>query len=248
MDLTLVPGTLPEGYCPPDLQHLYDDMFGLGSATFPDTCAPVIIGQTAPPPEDQGKPWVKTDGDNGVERLYTFNNLLGAWLAKHPIDAGSNERRLWVGDVAGLKWHDGGDGNENTGQPASGAMWEIDVEFSGRSPMGVGDIAGTDPVKTLGLGENYGEGEHTLTVAETPEHDHGIDGTGKSRLMVGNTDCTLAEADVEDDQLFGMSVDRSTPPVLKTWNASGDGEAHQNTHPVRGCYLIKRTARVWYRA
>jgi hypothetical protein len=256
MDLTLVPGTLPEGYCPPDLQHLYDDMFGLGSATFPDTCAPVIIGQTAPPPEDQGKPWVKTDGDNGVERLYTFNNLLGAWLAKHPIDAGSNERRLWVGDVAGLKWHDGGDGNDNTGQVASGAMWEVDTEFEGRSPMGPGLIPTSDPAKTLAVGENFGEGSHAIIEAETPQHDHvtSADSGSDLRLGLGN-----------GGPLGGYNAvypfpNTGTPPwaphvATLTSKYGGDpsdpnGAAVplNNVHPVRGAHVIKRTARVWYAA
>ena len=57
----------------------------------------------------------------------------------------------------------------------SGPSWEIDTQFEGRVPIGVGTIPGTTtPVITTVVEDAVGNGEHTLTEAEgaTGVHTH----------------------------------------------------------------------------
>lgn len=210
-------GTLPPGVCYPNDQARLNAFGQNLQAILSGGLAFYNFGDSTPAVEDQAYPWFRTtDG-----RWYFYSSV---W--KSPVNYDFNERRIWRGDTTELESYDGGSPGVVTS--TTGPMWEVDTDFNGRSPMGVGDIPGSDPAKTLALNETYGEGSHTLTTAEMPTHTHELEfdtsdvGSGFPNASNGQNDATS----------------------YTTTEAGGD-EPHQNTHPVLGCYLIKWTGRLY---
>lgn len=238
----LIAGTLPSSCYPQSPQVLYNWMFQLGVCQFPNITG-IVIGDTAPGVNDQDKAWAKTSAGAFLGLIYTFFN--GAWVVRHQLLPGGIDRR-WVSDITNLGTYDGGDGGVLG--DASGPMWVEDTDFQGRSPMHPGAIPGSTPAKTLAALENYGEGTHTLLEAETPKHTHwtvvNLSATGAptatNTILASRSDgeYSLAggtgPANVGLTNSFGGAADGSTTP-------------HQNTHPVRGLFAIKRSSRIYYR-
>lgn len=213
--LPILPGTLPPGVCYPDEQTRLVAFAENMSAQL-DGSAYYNYGSTQPSVENQGYPWLNTNDG----RWYTF---VGRW--RTPSNYSTGERRWWAGSLADLVTYDGGE----SGDP----MWEEDTDFQGRSPMGPGAIPSANPSKTLTVGENYGEGAHTMTEAELVEHTHEPpEGIANYIGYVEAGQPSSYEATGGTEMMtFGETA------------ATGDGEAMPIIHPVRGLYCIKWTGK-----
>ena len=247
-------GALPPGYKPSDWQDLVTKLDAIFSAYLPGSYKPVNYGSTTPAAEDQDRPWVRTNGDGSPDRTYVFFN--GKWVARHPVDPASDERRMWVGTEAALRSHDGGDGTADVPTATTGAMWEIDTAFEGKFPVGVGAFAASGSVSVTGSTTSTavsGEDQHVLTAAEGPAHTH--------FLFNGQTATSLAN-DVQTDESADYKLDTGTshsgeyeiqgrtasgdPASVGLSSESGGDTAHNNLPPFYGVYVVKRTARYFF--
>lgn len=233
--LQLTVGSLPTGYCwPASPQTFANDFAERLQVQLPSNISFFNFGDTTPAAENRGYPWLRT-ASGAPDRWYVYFG--GNWVWPHPVAASSNERRLWVGDLSALETHDGG--ASGTVGAASGPMWEEDTGFIGRSPMGPGLIP--DTAITLAVAANQGKGEHLQTGEEVGPHGHTVshprvEGTGSGNIT-GND---VLQGDT------GTGPQSGTLLVNNNTYASSQ-EAMTILHPVRGVYIIKRTARVYYK-
>jgi hypothetical protein len=235
----------PQGVCPATFQEQLNQIAALLKAVLPGQ-AFYNFGPTKPGVEFQDYPWFRTtDG-----RWYYFS---GVWRAPNNYDG--NERRIFMGTEAQLAVYDGGD--TGTPSPTTGPMWVVDTDFNGRSPIGVGDIPGTDPVKTLALDENYGDGQHTLTEVEggVGSHTHAF-----GKVNPGNDDAYFSKVGartVAGYTGFYISGDNGNlePPLtqadLFTLPPGSDGAGvtpvpFSVVHPVKAVNIIKPSGRLFY--
>src|SRR5512139_1932713 len=222
------------GYCWAGPQTFATDLIALLTGTIPGTFSSFNFGSTTPAPEDQDKPWIKTDVSGNLEGVYTYN---GVWVRPHPVPYASNYVAMWKGSEADLWAFDGGDGTDPSTNPptdTSGAMWVRDTDFDFRIPLGVG-TSDTDyggGATTVAVGGEGGEEKHVLTAAEMPAHSHGLAGAGLVTNQVG-----------------GYNVQGSGVAVNVVFPVSqGSDDAHENMPPYRAVYFIKRSARKYYTA
>jgi hypothetical protein len=177
----------------------------------------------------------------------------GKWVARNPIDASSSERRLWVGSLANLYLHDGGDGVDPTvtaPTATTGAMWEEDTTFRDKLPMGV--LAATGQVQTVGA--TAGALTSVIAEANLPEHVHYM---FSIRELAGANGTTVASSHSVDrqggqngtgDREYAMSGSDLTtyPPTVGQTSKVGSGTALPIVPPVVGVYISKRTVRQFY--
>jgi hypothetical protein len=234
MLLPILPGTLPPGVCYANEQDRLLAFAENMEAILAGGLAYYNYGSDTPSVENQGFPWFRTtDG-----RWYFFS---GSW--KSPVNYSTYERRLFVGSTTDLLTYDGGAAGTVTA--TTGPMWEVDTDFAGRSPMAPGDIPSANPAKTLAVGENYGEGAHTMTEEELAPHDHAPrDGFAAYAGFVDVGQPSSYEID------GGSEIER----MGATGEGGGEDDGSGNLvaqpmpviHPVRGCYIIKWTGRQFY--
>lgn len=245
-DIPIIAPTLPEGFCSQLTganwpQILANEIVGKAVAQFGGSGFTAIINQQAVPGiNDIDKLWRQPS--TAAIGLYQYTG--GQWIVVHPSPPGGNERRWWAGTLVELRSFDGGDGTATVPTGNVGAMWEEDTGFVGRSPMHPGLIPTANPVKTLAVSENYGEGAHTQTAEEVGAHNHPLasdvlikdgrkinvvsSGVGAAGLAIGLTGPALADISVLDNT---FTTTQQPMPVI---------------HPVRGIYCIRRTARLNY--
>lgn len=232
-DLPLEFDAVPEGFCnslnDSDWVQTLTNFLAQGVAKFDGSGFTVVLNQsTAPGPNDRDKLW--RDPDTGL----TYQWLSGAWITPHLYPPGGIAA-MWVEATPAQIWaFDGGDGTDPAVNPPTtnnGAMWVIDTNYVGRSPMGAGIIPGSVPEKTLVIGENFGEGSHLQTEEELAAHTH--DTEFKEREAEGN----------DNTGMMGfIGTDRT--PVETT--STGESTPFNVVSPVRGNYRIVRSQRVNY--
>lgn len=228
IQLPILPGTLPPGACYGDEQTrlvaFAQNMRAILSGT-----AFYNYGANKPAAAFQGYPWLRTTD----MQWYYF---AGNWKRPRALaDQDPNTRRLYVGNTTDLLTYDGGSAgvvSDNTGP-----MWEVDTDFDGRSPMGVGGIPQSNPVKALALDEAYGDGSIIQTVAQMPTHKHTPD--------PAEADGFFGHAVVGAPATYNVLGGGDTIAMSDT-EAAGGSQPMSLVHPVRGCYIIKPTARLNY--
>lgn len=226
--LTLQAGSLPSGYCyPATPQELINDALAISSAVFGGEYQTFNYGDTKPAAADCTRPWIRTSNGN-LEGLYAYNSSY--WLRPHPIPASSDYRALWVGTDATIDTFDGGLVGAVT--DFAGPMWAIDTGFAGRSPMGPGTLSLS--LTAVTVANDFGVDQVTLDSTQIPAHTHTI-----SKVHTGDSN-TNASGSGTGQGVVHTDTDGVT-------GSTGGGLAHNNLHPVRGCYIIKRTARIYYR-
>jgi hypothetical protein len=246
--ITLQFGNLPPGYKPGTWPQFVQELEKLLSGYLPGNFKPVNYGSSTPDVNDQDRPWIRTNPDGTPDRTYIFFN--GMWVARHPIEASSDYRALWVGSLASLLSFDGGDGTGAAPTATTGAMWAEDEDFRDRVPMGV--KAGDGSVATVGATAGAKSQDIQIDADHLPRHRHeiGVEGAGATqstgdmddadalgRLRVGagtevSYQSALAPAGVGLTRLYGAE----TPELITV----------ATLPPVRGVYVIKRTARQYY--
>lgn len=245
-NIPLIPPTVPQGFCDTLtgadwVQQLANMIVGKGVAQLDGTgFTPILNSEAVPGVNDIDKLWFRPS--TAGLGLYRFSG--GTWIIPHPSPAGGNERRHWVGTLTQLQSFDGGDGTANPPQTNVGAMWEEDIEFRGRSSIGPGAVPLSSPAVSTTVAVNAGAGSVLQTDQMVGTHDHpllsdaliqdgrGVNvvttGVGGAGLAVGLTAPPLADLLVGDNTYTTTQVET---PIL---------------HPVRGMYVIKRSARVNY--
>lgn len=258
----IIPGNLTPNYCFSSWQKTLVDFSAAQQGQLPNGAFFMNVGDTLPGPDFQAFPWLYTaDG-----RIYRFD---GQWITPHeyqqPNCAGL--RQSWEASEADLATFDGGDANA-THSDRSGPMWAIDHNYDGRSGMGPGLIPGSDPAKTLAVSEAFGNGSYTL-LAENGAgvSDAHIHVFGRMGFNFDNDDFAFTEGATINASLPAVQIQGAggsggnpaiplgtygTGPYLNTGPAQlpGGGTPAALTpfnivHPVRGCYKIKRTSRVF---
>jgi hypothetical protein len=219
--LPLLPGTLPPGACYNSEQERLNAYAENLEAQL-NGMAFFNYGSDVPAVENNVYPWLRT-----TDMLwYRYS---GGWISPVGPTYDIYVRRLWYGTPAQLVTYDGGD--SGAASDRSGPMWEEDINFRGRSPIGPGDVPGTTPINTISLGESFGAGDLTLAASNLPQHSHQIkasstlSGGGFPQTGTGNT----------HDFTF------TTEPA----GGAGTPAAVSITHPVRGIYIIKWTGRLY---
>lgn len=224
--LPLQPSSLPPGICYASEQDRLN--------SYADNLHAILNGQsfynfgdTVPAVELQSYPWFRT-----VDyRWYTYD---GGWISANP-EQSEYVRRLFVGTLAQLILYDGGDNTPLSDR--SGPMWEEDVAFQGRSPIGPGALptSGTAVV----VATNYGADQATLLANQLP---------ASINLTVGTND--YGEPPMNPTSFRLLSDDQDVDgqrDQTSTFTNPGGGQPVNTLTPVRGAYVIRRTARVYYK-
>lgn len=186
------------------------------------------FGDSVPAAEYQAYPWIRTTDD----RVYRYHS--GAWLARHPLDPASSELRLWIGSLANLQTHDGGD--TNSPGDASGPMWEEYTAAQGRFPIHPATLPVEGAIGPTSIG-----GVETVTIAQAnlpavqldvpiPASDTSQSDTGAGRIACGSD-----------------TVEAVDGPTLQT-EALGSGTALSVLNRYIGIYVIRRTSRIYFKA
>lgn len=228
-------GTLNAPDCWPSTpQALYNEMFAKGAAQM-NQIEGVVISDSTPSAENRDKAWFKINAGNPVG-WFLWSTTYSQWLRPHDYPANGSVRILWVGLEADLSTFDGGDAGP--AGIASGPMWEVDHEFDGRSPMGPGSIPSSS--SSITVATNFGEGTHLQTMDEVATHTHaaamdGINLTSpdSGKFCAGQNTGVHANANTLGNNFSSSTMTQQRFNVV---------------HPVRGCFIIKRTAtRQYYR-
>ena len=247
---------LPFGACPSTVPELVDSLFRNLMFSLQTDLNPgfVVVGETVPSVGQRWSPWLRTNGD-ALDGLYTWSGEMRGWVRPNPWPTGS--RILIECSKEELKTVDGGD--IYTPGPASGPMWEIDSEYDGKTPVG------PDAEDYL-AGENGGKGSEVLAANMMPKHQHYMTGKGhrigrgrtlemrngpqEPTWLTGANLSSLAENEkwtVPEyaDKEFDLSIGNDLG--LDDELSGGVNNAMPITHPVRGVYVCKRTARRFYK-
>lgn len=140
--INLIPGSLPEAFCPQTEQERLNAYAEYLSAELPGEYSTFVKSSSQPGVDQQNLPWIQTNADGSIVGIFTFSN--GAWVRPHPIPAGPNGfRAMWSGDLADLDLYEGGDAGAITA--TTGAFWELDSGFDDKIPRGA---TATVPVGT----------------------------------------------------------------------------------------------------
>ena len=229
--ITFIPGTLPANYCYTTPQQYYIDIMSITQGFLPGQYTTVIKSATAPDSTDRDKVWFRLNNDNSFDRAYVFFN--GIWVSKHPLPIGftSIAPRSLGNAVAVGNWDEGVGADPTTA--LTGPFWEVDTDFSGRSPIGAGALGGGT---TLVTGDNFGEERHTQLAGEVGVHTHlatiqfNNTSGGWSQVVIGSSD----------------TAPNTSYPVNVSNNVGGT--PFNVVHPVHTRLFIKRTSRIFYTA
>jgi hypothetical protein len=217
------------------------------------------LGSTTPGADAQSLPWIRTDANNNIIGIYTFNTTSQKWVSPNPTPLSGNERRLWTGTESQLWAYDGGDGTDpsvNSPTETTGAMWQVDHAADFKMPIGPGTNIPTGT--TIAVGQTGGEEKHILLAAEH-EHTH-VTGRMKTNSGSGADDGYMLQAGAQTADgtgrriTGGSSSDVEAPLNTLTGNylatAAVDGTtpptAHNNMPPFIGMFVVQRTARKYY--
>jgi hypothetical protein len=182
-------------------------------------------------------------------RLYEFND--GRWRSLYWPPADPNIK-MWVemdeAQIAALDNDGGGINFVDGAKTVTGPFWEIDHNYDGRSPMGAGAIPGTTPPKTIAVGGIAGEGDHLQLPTEIVQHTHKVEfsdaAPGGTYAHVNTGDAHPFDGTVDEPiGLDAAGLNLASMMAIASATAAVPGNI---THPVRGGYWIKRTARVYY--
>lgn len=238
MNLPIIPPTLPEGICYATEQDRVNAFFSGAYVPLEISFFGVLKQDTVPTPEQRiNYAWLRTiAGVPDGKGLYAWVNAYGAWFARHNDEPGDLD--WYDGTLVDLVTRHGG--SAGTVAATSGPFWEEVTEFQGRSPMHPGAIHAANPAKVLAVDEDFGEGAHEQTGQEVGPHTHPF---SHSRVEGSGGSDTTGNDVVSGD--FGTGPQTGTASVGVN-EYTTDQEPMPIIHPVRGLYLIRRTARIGY--
>lgn len=236
--ITFATTGLPGGsaYCYTNPQQFLLDMVASLYGYLPGNYSTIIVSESEPAVSDRNKMWFKLE-TGGAPTGLGFIYFGGAWVTPNREAAGSQVRRIFRGTPADVWAYDGGDGTDPATNPptsASGAMWEVDSDFAGRFPLGVGTLQPSGTV--VALGDTGGADQTTQTIATMATHNHTPPAPSNvffTQRPSGNT--------------VGLGGTAFAYPESVTGD-TGDGDPMTTVSPYLSVYFIKRTARTMYKA
>src|SRR5689334_14034479 len=156
--ITLIPGTLPEGYCwPPDPQQYNVDIVTRIAAFLNENFPGVYVGSSEPPANQRDRVWFHTVST----KWYYY--ISGQWQRQFEIPNTTAMRWLWAGAEADLVTFMGG--SAGAVGPSTGPLWVADHDWDTRTIIGPGTLPSTT---VIAVGDTGGDEKHTLTQAELP--------------------------------------------------------------------------------
>jgi microcystin-dependent protein len=231
-NLPLIPGTLGYTCYPANPQTLINDAFELGVAVQTGTLTGIIVSDVEPVPADRGKVWFRTAAGAPVfPSLWFF--VLGQWLAKHPIPAGTLWAMPYTGAAAGIPTIDGGAAGAVNSDGTTGPFWEAVATLAGRVPIGAGTLPSG---AVLAVGDTGGEDEHVLTVPELPSQNLALDPLVQINLSSPRDGAPSATGPFVGDPIVGTGK-----PI--TIVSGGQDEPHNTMPPYITLTFVRRTAR-----
>lgn len=255
--VTITNSNFPEGYCWSGPQQFANDLTALLTGTTGDIDG-VIISDTLPAPEDQGKLWVRTVSGI-IEGLYIYQ---GNWMRPYRIPYNSNEIMIWKGTSTELKTYDGG--VDEAVSDTTGPFWEPDTDFAFRFPIGNGTNGTTyDGNPATVIAEQATGGAEKVQLVEDElgftEHKHCIgrmskdSGSGADDGFFLTGSATVASGNargVSGDWDANHTADISSLSGEKLVSANAELDAgataakyHDNMPPFKSVIFAKRTAR-----
>ncbi len=233
------PGTLPEGYCLTSLQQYLNDVINLSQWELPGVYNTFNYGDSAPAPEDRDKPWFRKFGDASPDRWYSYRN--GLWVARHPEPFGS--AKFYLGTLVNLPTFDGGANEAVTDPDTTGPMWEEITEIQGKFPLHPGTLTSG---LVVAAGDSGGEEKHELIEKEIPYHTHGLP-TDPNAIRTTLDSNSVGTSDNSSSGGGGFMGRATASGFGGIGDAGNTTQSHNNMPPYYGIYLIRRTARVFYR-
>jgi hypothetical protein len=186
------------------------------------------LGSDTPTPDNQDKPWFKTDAAGRPERWYLYVD--GAWIARHPVAAGSIV--MYEGAEASIPTFDGGEAGTVTA--TTGPMWEKVAQLDGKFPLGPGTLpmSGT----AVAVTNTGGAEKHALVESELPKI--AIQSRQRTDLQDGGGSAALL-----NHATFGTQV------TVDEFGGDSTGAtvAHNNMPPYYAVFFLRKTARTHYR-
>lgn len=250
LPVKLIAPTFPEGYCPPNAQQFANDLLDGAIISSSLALESILIQDT--PPGDHSKLWFKTSAGAPYAYptipIYFWHPGLVQWVARHPDSPGDQKWQEFANEAA-IWSYQGGDGQDPsifTPTLVAGTFWEVDPRYLGRSPMSPGAIAGSNPAKTLGYQENFGEGAHTQGVEEVGPHTHPLNSESSIENADGSIKVVPSGSGADTGLLIGGSGVAVTALSVLANAYVATQQAGNVTHPVRGQSCIRRTGRIWY--
>jgi hypothetical protein len=238
--VTHTPGSLPSGYCwPAAPQTFYNDIISLLTSYLSGPFNPFVMGSKKPDAAYNNYPWIKTDAANNFVGVYTFG-AAGLWIRPHATPPSGSERRLWVGTTADLITYDGGENVAVT--DTAGPFWEVDTDFAAKFLVGPGTFAGGTVVAAGGTG---GADENTLSAVNMPEHQHNIGVEAVPGIGIPSQLGALYTNG--GDEVFWNTTDATTTAGQTNMAGEATPTAISNLPPYRGIWVIKRSARIYFR-
>jgi hypothetical protein len=137
------------------------------------------------------------------------------------------------GTPVALQTHDGGD-SAAVGD-ASGPMWQEDTDYQGRVFVGVGTLQPSATAVLLGATGGVDQVKLTSAQSGLPAHTHSINSNGSDSGVAG-------------DVFTKANGSNANAGNTQSNIAADAAEFHTNMPPYRAGYIIKRTARVFYKA
>lgn len=226
--VSITTASVPDAFCAGSLSTTWPFLVSLLSAELTGSASTFSFGSSTPAPEDQDKPWFRTNTDGSPDRWYVFAN--GAWLSRHPMEPGSVI--MYQGTEASIETFDGGEAGVVTA--TSGPMWAKVADFNGRFPIGPGTLPSG---LLIAIGDTGGLEEVTLGIPELPSHTHDVK-QFRAPVQQGSGSSPLFHTNLGAGSLESITVSEAT----------GDSEAHNNIPPFKSIWFIVKTARLNYRA
>lgn len=189
-------------------------------------------GPDTPAPDDQDKPWFKTDANGLPERWYVYIN--GAWIARHPDIPG--KVIMYEGTEASITTLDGGEAGAVTA--TTGPMWEKVSSLNGKFPVGPGTLASGATILVGGTG---GAEEHTIARDELPNIQLGTESVVRTNVDEPGD----AHVYVPDDTEGSFVL--NNPLMTESINGDVEQEPVNIMPPYVGIWFIRRTQRTHYR-
>lgn len=237
--LPILPGTLPQGFCPTTEQERLVAYANNMKAVLNGGFSYYNYGADKPAPEFQAYPWLRTtDG-----RWYMYS---GVW--RSPNNYSLDERRIWMGSLSDLITYDGG--SAGTVSATTGPMWVEDTSMIDRIPIGAGS--------TAAIGVNAGSASVTLT-PDNMNHWHGVgtdggiddpptmirrDWTSPNNFTrrINDLNTSGSTGWMDNTTPFSSGTMGSTEPFANTTSPT----AFSVIPPVKGVYFVKPSGRLYY--
>lgn len=191
----------------------------------------VNIGSITPSPDNRIWPWKRSNADGSPDRDYIYWN--GAWVSRHPLEPGFG--MPWWGNELDIPTLGGGEASPIPPTAIAGPFWEVMPGSPGRFPVVPGTFAGGAVVAVNGVG---GEDLHTLIDTELPQ---GLGLGAEAREVFGQNRLGSGL------NTLAFTTDTATQPHAVMDVPLNGGQPHNNLPPYIGTWLLRRTARIFYR-